>query len=263
MSYLHDSLTAHAQNWMSQNFERTKAGRNLKKYKGIHEGERCFFIGNGPSLRAEDLTLIAQSGCASFAFNRIYYIFDQTDWRPTYYISQDEFTLGGCQKEVNQMNLPHKFVPVNLRWYFDIHIQNAEEYFLDGDKDQDFWFSDNIPHSFCWANTVMYTAAQLAVYMGFKTIYLIGVDHHFHISEDKDGNIVVDDSVKDYFTDEYNKDRENLVVPNTDISTNTYIAMRKYCDERGIRVLNATRGGRLEVFDRVDFENLMREWGIS
>ena len=258
MSHIQDSLTARKQGRDAKYFERTPAGRHLTKYKDIHKGGTCFFIGNGPSLRAEDLTRIGEAGYPTFAFNRIFYIFQETEWRPTYYISQDEQMLAGCADQVNALDLAHKFIPVNLRWYFDIRIRDAEEFRLEGSKDADFWFADDIAHGVCWASTVMYTAAQFAAYMGFTTICLIGVDHHFHISRDRDGNIIVDDSVKDYFAEEYNKDRDQLVIPSTDISTDTYYAMKKHCDARGIRVLNATRGGRLEVFERADFDAFIK-----
>ena len=67
---------------------------------------------------------------------------------------------------------------------------------------------------------------------------------------------MVDDSVKDYFTDRYNEDKAELYIPNTEKSTLTYAAMQIHCEKRGIRVCNATRGGKLEVFPRVDFDSL-------
>lgn len=252
------SIQARHQAFLTAHFELGRHGRKLRKLKNIHKGETCFLIGNGPSLRAEDLTTIHEAGIPTFAFNRIFYIFDQTPWRPTYYISQDEKMLAGCAGEVSALELPNKFIPANLRWYFDIHIKDAKEFLLGGAKDSDFWFGDDISHSVCWASTVMYTAAQFAAYMGFEKIYLIGVDHHFHISRDRNGNIVVDDSVKDYFSDKYNQDKDNLVIPSTDISTDTYYAMKRHCDERGIQVFNATRGGKLEVFPRADFDSLFK-----
>ena len=82
------------------------------------------------------------------------------------------------------------------------------------------------------------------------------MDHHFHISQNNQGEIVVDNSVKDYFTDKYNEDKEKLYIPNTERSTLTYVAMKQHCEARGIRVYNATRGGKLEVFPRVEFDSL-------
>jgi hypothetical protein len=62
--------------------------------------------------------------------------------------------------------------------------------------------------------------------------------------------------VKDYFTDKYNEDKDKLYIPNTEKSTLTYVAMKEQCEKREIRVYNATRGGKLEVFERVDFDLL-------
>jgi hypothetical protein len=85
------------------------------------------------------------------------------------------------------------------------------------------------------------------------------VDHNFRISQNNAGQIVVDNSVKDYFSDKYNQDKENLYIPNTEKSTLTYVAMKHHCDARDIRVFNATRGGKLEVFSRVDFDTLFEK----
>ena len=87
---------------------------------------------------------------------------------------------------------------------------------------------------------------------------MIGVDHHFRVSQNNQGEIVVDPSVKDYFTDKYNEDKDKLYIPNTERSTLTYVATKRHCDSRGIQVYNATRGGKLEVFPRVDFDTLFR-----
>ena len=43
----------------------------------------------------------------------------------------------------------------------------------------------------------------MAVYMGIREIYLIGVDHHFHTSMNAKGEIIVDPTAKDYFADKY------------------------------------------------------------
>ena len=253
------SIQARTQNWMTQHFEKTQYGKQLSKYKDCHKGERCFLIGNGPSLRAEDLTRLHERGEICFAFNRIYNIFDKTPWRPTYYISQDEKMLQGCADTVDATYLGTKFIPINLKWYHAIQLSHAEWFLmkapvLDGGKPLEF--SDDLPSCLFNSATGMYTAAQIAAYMGFKELYLIGVDHHFHISQNNKGEIVVDNSVKDYFSDQYNTDKEQLYIPNTENSTLTYVAMKEQCEKRGIKVYNATRGGKLEVFERVDFDAL-------
>lgn len=245
--------------WTLKNYEKTMAGKCLAAYKGKYTGQRCFLIGNGPSLRAEDLTKLHEAGEITFAFNRVYNIFDQTPWRPTFYISQDEKMLAGCVNVVNNLELPVKFVPIQLNWWHDIRAEGAVYFNMlhqEAEDAGDFAFSDDIARGIYNSSTGMYTAAQMAAYMGFSEIIFIGVDHHFRISQNSNGQIVVDNTVKDYFSDKYNEDKDNLYIPNTEKSTLTYVAMKNHCDKRGIRVRNATRGGKLEVFPRVEFDSL-------
>lgn len=244
-----------------RHFTKTQYGRNLTVYKSKFAGQRCFFIGNGPSLRAEELTKLHEAGEITFAFNRIYNIFDQTPWRPSYYISQDEKMLAGCADIVCGLQADAKFIPIQLKWWNDISIDNAAYFNIVNqqvDDPQQFLFSDDISRCIYNSMTGMYTAAQIAAYMGFTEIYLIGVDHHFRISQNNRSEIVVDNSVKDYFTEKYNEDKDKLYIPNTERSTLTYVAMKKQCDARNIHVFNATRGGKLEVFPRIEFDSLFK-----
>ena len=158
--------------------------------------------------------------------------------------------------EINKLNLKNIFVPDIIKFDYKIDINNAI-YF----KETIEYFEDRLPNfsdnmDIYWGGTVAYTAMQMAVYMGFKEIYLIGVDHNFRVSQDSNGNIKVDNSVKDYFCDNYNSDKDELYIPNLNNSTKAYMAAKKYCDEHDVTIYNATRGGKLEVFERVDFDKL-------
>ena len=259
MIYLIKSFQARAQGWIAHHFDLTPYGWNLKKLKNRHEGQRCFLIGNGPSLRADDLTKLHDNQEICFAFNRIYNIFDQTPWRPTYYISQDEKMLQGCMDIVDRSELGMKLIPINLCWYHGVHLKNVNWFYIKSPKEENgkpLEFSDNPTGVIFNSSTGMYTAAQFAAYMGFSEIYLIGVDHHFRISQNNSGEIVVDNSVKDYFSEKYNEDKDKLYIPNTERSTLTYVAMKEQCENRGITVYNSTRGGKLDVFQRVDFDSI-------
>ena len=252
-----DSIKARSIRFKAQHYNWFKDGKCLKDLKNINIGKRCFIVGNGPSLIAKDLERLHFNGEITFAFNRIYHIFNQTNWRPTYYISQDEKMLRGCKVEVDAIQAKIKFIPAEMKWYQGIDIKRIRPFHIvNREKNGLPDFSEDISKEICNSNTVVYSAVQIAVYMGFKEIYFIGVDHHFQFSQNNKGEIIVDNTVKDYFSDDYNKDKENLYIPNVEKSTLTYIAMKKHCDERGVKVYNATRGGKLEVFPRVDFDTL-------
>ena len=246
------------QPWTINNYQRTKYGKELRKLKDIFKNKRCFLVGNGPSLKVHDLDILYKNKEITFAFNRIYNIFDKTSWRPTFYISQDEKMLAGCIDIVNNLDLKYKFIPIQLKWYYGLDIKDAIYFNMRNQpkKDSENVFSDEIEKEIYCASTGMYTAAQLAIYMGFTEIYFIGVDHHFQISQNNKGEIIVDNSVKDYFTDKYNEDKENLYIPNVEKSTLSYISIKKHCQRHNVKIYNATRGGRLEIFPRIDFDLL-------
>lgn len=252
-----ESLIARYKNHIIKNFENTKYSKELQKLHNIHSGESCFVIGNGPSLNTEDLLTLYNNNIPTFAFNRIYLLFDKTPWRPTYYISQDEKTLKNCINEVNAMELHYKFIPINLRYYYSIKIKKANYFKMVNPTDNhSVILSDDVSRWVGNTNTVAITAIQFAVYMGFTKIFLIGVDHNFSIYTNDKGEIIKDKTAKDYFTEKYNPDQQDLYLPNIDKSTRDYSIANMFCKKHCVEVFNATRGGKLEVFPRVNFDEL-------
>jgi hypothetical protein len=236
-------------------FPYSKNGRYLNSLKNIHLNSRCFIIGNGPSLTTNDLDKLKNE--ITFAFNRIYYVFNKTDWRPTYYLSEDDKTIFKSKDEINNLRIEKKFFPVNFPRDYNIHFENANYYiFKFGDRNVEPEFSDDIVRGIYWGNTVAYSAIQMAAYMGIKEIYLLGIDHNFSKMINDKGEIALDKSVKDYFTEKYNTDKDDLYIPNVEVSTRAFTAAQKYADKNNLKIYNATRGGKLEVFQRVDFDQI-------
>ncbi|MEH7129314.1 6-hydroxymethylpterin diphosphokinase MptE-like protein [Neobacillus drentensis] len=237
-------------------FPYTSNGKKLKKLRNKHKGGRCFIVGNGPSLTVEDLDKLKNE--TTFAFNRIYYIFDKTDWRPTYYCCEDDKTILKSREEINNLKLDNTFFPVNFTWDYKIHFKNANYFiFKIGGRKVEPRFSKDIIKGIYWGNTVAYTAIQMAVYMGIKEIYLLGIDHNFNKMVNDKGEIIIDQTAKDYFCERYNNDKEDLYIPNIEVSTRAFTAAKKFADNHNIKIYNATRGGKLEVFERIDFDKII------
>ncbi len=257
------SIVARNQTRMFKNYEKCKYGKQLKKFKDTHIGETCFIIGNGPSLKINDLTELHKLNIPSFAFNRIFCIFDETPWRPTYYISQDENVTYGMEEKFKNLDLQYRFHPIRWNWYGDMNFSNAF-YFKSINSNSDILdFSKNFSVEVFDSPTVAYTAFQLAYYMGFKKIYLMGFDQNYKVSLDKDGKIVTNDKVKaDYFSDKYkNEKTDNLQLPNLYQMNKAFISVAHHIKNGDINldVYNATRGGMLEVFPRVDLDKVFKE----
>lgn len=250
-----ESIGARWKSFRLRYFEITRWGKNLKGLHGKYANKRCFIIGNGPSLVPEDLEKLKDE--YTFAFNRIYLMFDRTEWRPTFYCTQDSKIAKASADEIREkITTPYLFAPINLKWYEEVNLDSDYFFSPEAAGEKVPVFSENIPHKIGVGNTVAYTAIQLATYMGFSEIYLLGVDHSFQTYQDMNGNIITDPHAKDYFTDKYNEDKSNLFVPRLDVSTLSYIAAQEYAQCHPVTIFNATRGGKLEVFPRVEFDKL-------
>ncbi len=253
------SVQARSRSWLAQHYELSASGREVKKYKSRHTGERCFIVANGPSLRPEDLDVLSRHGEITFGMNRIFKIFDDTQWRPTYYICEDDLILNECRQTINQIEAKARFIPIELKWYHGADLSSATYFHLNYDRAQDYpySFSTDISHQVDCRGTVTFTCMQFAAYMGFSEIYLLGVDHNYQRTIDIDGNVVEDPAARDYFCEGYDEDIKDLVVHDMGNNTRAYLDAKRFCDDAGtVRIFNATRGGKLEVFQRVDFDRL-------
>lgn len=250
------SIIARRQSSMAKNFEKTKYGKKLAALKDSHKGEKCFIIGNGPSLTVEDLTTLHNKNIPCFASNNILKLFEKTDWRPTYYACDDILVLKDLEERINKAtDIKNKFIPINYHWFDNININDALYMYQSFDKD--LYFCDNIAKSLVARGTVTVTCMQLAAYMGFSEIYLLGIDHSYSKTVDSSGKVTVDNSVKDYFDDEYAKTMEKKMIPNLEATTYSYVKAKEHCDKIGVKIFNATRGGKLEVYPRVDFDSIV------
>jgi hypothetical protein len=231
-----------------------KYNKKLKSFRNIHKGKRCFIIGNGPSLKMEDLDKLKNE--YTFAANKIYVAFEKTDWRPTYYCIQD-FRLIILEFESIKQKVEAKFKfiagnPLIKNKKSNIYLNNWIYFFLDISR---FYprhphFSEDISKRIFEGFTVTYANIQLAVYMGFKEIYLLGIDHKYFMNSGS----------KNYFSDKYMANQEfgkEVNLPHLEYSTLAYEAARQYAEHNAIKIYNATRGGELEVFQRVNFDTII------
>lgn len=223
---------------------------NILKLKKSGYGERCFIVACGPSLRASDLQILHKNKEKCLSMNGIFKIFSETDWKPDYYMVTDENAADMYKDAILKMNVKCKIITDNcVRFWQDVNcanlykIHSTQEDFID-------WlpaFSEDLEYAVTPGGTVTYSCIQLAVYLGFKEIYLLGVDCNFHNLKDRM-----------YFAKDYISEPANAVNHDghEEVMNMAYQSAKKYADSHGIKIYNATRGGMLEVFERVDFDSL-------
>ena len=233
--------------------------KRLLPFKNKHKGERCFIIGNGPSLRAEDLDKLKNE--VTFASNKIYLMFDKTEWRPNYYVITDTEVLESNQNEINRtIKCPIFFSLNSLTDFNSFTIKNGLFYQSLGNS---LWFPpDNRSILFSnegfiiyWGATVTYECIQIASFMGFKEMYLLGMDHNFNTVVTDAGELRMNAKVINHFEKRYS-DTKVFKPQFIDTVNAAFRSAEKYSRENGFRIFNATRGGKLEIFERVDFDKL-------
>ena len=218
-------------------------------------GKRCFIIGNGPSLKASDLDKIVDEDC--FAANCIFLIFPQTPWRPTYYTIGDRYAKI-TSEQLEDVGADTIFLGDYFCRFNDVWANNAvclHQHIQLSDKNCKV--SPDISKYVTNCATVSFLSMQVAAYMGYSEIYLLGFDHNYKREFTRSGAVVVTGASRSHFFEETDTSvKPEDVIGEMNGMTRAYEAFRDYAKEHGITVKNATRGGKLEVFERVDFDSL-------
>lgn len=223
---------------------------SIKNIKDIHKGERCFIVATGPSLTLDDLELLKNE--YTFGMNSIPKLYERTTWRPTYFGIQDCNVYRNMESVILKMYgkadnvfvsdlIAQNFtVPINFHQfpydavYHDNQLE-IDKYFAE--------FSDNCYTIVYDGYSITYSLIQLAVYMGFNEIYLLGADCSY--KRGAKNHIVA--SGNDDKNEEKNHDK--MIVG--------YQKAKKYADSHGIKIINCTRGGMLEVYPRMSLEEVL------
>ena len=210
----------------------------LRIFRGKYAGKRCFIIGNGPSLRMEDLDKLKEQGDICFGLNVIHKAYDNTKWRPDFVCMKDPLVIAQNYEAIKANNRCPLFVnDMKLFYYWE----TAENEYLLHDIQEKIYFSDDIVNGCGCGASVSYTAIQISAYMGFSEIYLLGMDC---------GNW------GEHFNGNYWMEKEAFREPDEMRIFKAYQIAEEYSRTHGFRIYNATRGGYLEVFERVEFDLL-------
>lgn len=236
-------------------------------FRNRHPGQRCFIIGNGPSLATQDLSFLA--GEITFGMNAFWKHPIIEAWQPRYYFLADKVlfdrspSAGDFFENLNsRIKDADFFVPLSRR---DVVLEgqllppeqtyflSVEDRLVDDESATNFDLTASIPDVL----TVAQLAIIAAIYMGCSPIYLMGLDHDWlaHRGEKnfyffKGLSLNNHPEVRGQLGS-YDEDMEGLIRVWKD-----YRKLKTLADSRNIRIVNATAGGFLDVFDRMPYESL-------
>lgn len=227
----------------------SQSREQLVRFRGRHEGERCFILGNGPSLARTDLTRLR--GEKTFGLNRCYLLFPKLGFPTSFVVVINKLVIDQCAAEFRELSVPtfvswqgRRVLPVSEeRSFFRTHWESVgfserpEEYLYEG-------------------ATVTFAAMQLAFFMGFSTVILLGVDHSFATKGPAHRAVVSKGDDPNHFDPGYFGKGFRWQLPDLETSERAYSLARDRFATAGRSILDATLGGKLEVFPKVDYETL-------
>jgi hypothetical protein len=229
-----------------------KSQAQVRSYHDRHRGERCFIIGNGPSLRQMDLSLLRNE--FTFGLNRIYLMFPELGFLTNYLVVVNELVLEQTAADLRSLRLP-KFITWRARRWLSA---DPGAIFLDTDFTGPENFTTDMSGRIFEGFTVTYVALQLAFYMGFQEAVLIGVDHNYATQGTPNTTVVSQGADPNHFAPGYFGKGFRWQLPDLEGSERAYRMARAAYERAGRQVVDATMGGKLTVFPKLEYASLVR-----
>jgi len=248
----------------------TKLLEKNKIFRDVHKNCRCFIIGNGHSLRKHNLTFLNNE--ITFTVNAFWKHPIIKEWQPTYHCIADpiffdksdamsDFFYELSSKIKNStFFVPHyskkfikkrKLLPISKTFF--VAFRNELSMTVPSEIDLTCYLPKII--------NVAQLAIMIALYMGCTPIYLIGFDHDWLSNRSKDRYFYTGKTVN---TDK--KISGNLLNEHYKITIERvlklwqgYENLSRYSTKKNIEIINASKGGFLDVFKRIDYDSLFNK----
>jgi hypothetical protein len=233
--------------------------RRLESLRDRYRGRRCFILGGGPSLAKTDLTRLRDEltiGC-----NAIFLIFDRMGFLPTFYTVEDQLVAEDRAERINALHGTTRVFPRDLSYCLrpdrsTVYVNFRRSY--NGFPK----FSADLARVVYWGGTVTFLNLQLAYFLGCREVYLLGVDHSYRVPDNLKSTVIISRTPdENHFHPDYFGPGFRWHDPKVERMEEAYKCARDFASAHGMRILNATLGGSLEVFPRVEFASLFETEG--
>jgi hypothetical protein len=243
-----DAIDPRVVRWMiARGWPINDNNRRLRQLKDRHQGRVGFLVGNGPSVRMEDLERLA--GQVTFCCNRFYLAYPKTSFRPTYTLSADDQMIDDFGEEIVSQSAGQVILVTNRYPSF------SGSYIWCGSQINASAFSTNVYSHVYIGGATLGIGIQLGFHMGIRKFLLYGVDHSFKLT--------VDPTAADPYRSARGDD--NHFIPNyrsgkawcppaTSMIEEMFTSSDEFLRQRGGWIKNATHGGHLEVVERTSFD---------
>lgn len=227
-----------------------RSQHRLASFRNQHAGERCFILGNGPSLGRTDLARLKDE--YTFGLNRIYLLFSELGFPTSSLVCVNTLVIEQSVADLRSLSIPKFLTWRGRKWMGD----DEHTIFLDTDYTGPEDFATDVAGRVFEGSTVTYVALQLAYYMGFDDVVLVGVDHSFTTKGQANVTVVSEGDDPNHFSPDYFGKGFRWQLPDLEASERAYRLAKEAFEADGRRVRDATLGGKLTVFPKVNYDDL-------
>lgn len=230
---------------------------DFTQFRDRYPNTVCLIVGTGPGL--SNIPVEFLNKYPTFSFNGVFT--QMPEFVPTFYHNMGGNHLDTQEKReqiyplIADDRCEAAFMNRHLIHYFRhpkvYSILGPRTYGIVTKRDE-FVFSPSPLEVIGLAPTSIYLSMQLAVYMGFTTILLVGVDHKYDQKKPhayESGLVVDEETPPGPF---YNNDPNEWQSQ----ATKALSVAKTVLDKNGIRVVNLSEPTELDVFERGDW----RDW---
>lgn len=229
--------------------------RHLAALRDRHRGERCFVLGNGPSLNLVDLARLR--GHRTFGLNRIYLKFDEIGYQTDYLVCINRHVLRQFAGDFQHL-ASIRFLGAGCSELFD----PSERLLLIPTVHSIGFARHPLTRGVHEGGTVTFVALQLAYFMGFSEVVLVGVDHRFSTKGPANRLVTAIDADPDHFDPAYFGAGVRWQLPDLEASERSFRIAKEAFEADGRQIVDATVGGDLRVFPKAEFDELIRPGAV-
>lgn len=232
----------------------TAVYNRLTRFLGLknrHAGERAVLVANGPSLNRMDLSFLRRE--ITIGLNKIFLGFHKFHFYPKYYVAVNEKVLIQSSEEIKSMNCV-KFISNRAA---DFIHEDGLTYHINT-TDAPFRFHTDISQGVQEGWTVTYVALQIAYFLGFSEVVLIGLDHSYQFSGQPNESCKLDGPDPNHFCETYFSHGQTWDNPDLAHSEESFHIARAEFEKAGRKILDATVGGNCSVFEKIEYKKHFR-----
>ena len=245
----------------------SKKINRLKKLKGDHD--ECFIIGGGPSIKKQNLNFLDKK--FTIVHNAFFLLKDVYSFTPSLYVLEDPLPAEDNATELNKIKDIPLVVPYKLKKFIknrdNVTFINFDYTYIDSrettvEKDLQFQFSENFAKKSYWGGTVVYFSLQIAYFLGFKKIYLFGVDLSYQIpsSAKINGNIITStDSDDNHLHKDWFGKGKRWHFPRQDRMQTAIEYAINFLSKKGVEVYNFSPVSKIRGAKNLDFNKFINE----